>query len=234
MLRLVVVETSQHPSPFPVSAAAPICPTHGQRNSCGHSVRGLALVISILPFAAVCWLPTDPSRVRQQYRTLKSSIVKIYIYIDLVESPLPWQVVGRGNKSLLCDPEHESRLRSRHERKEVRSYYILNNVLYDCLHARCSSFPKEPENSLFSLGSDSLASYRLGSRRTENKLEQKIVLPALILLPMTPPKRVPFWEGPAPEGGTPRTSRESSRSTGWVHTSPDGHGMRPSSRGAPP
>ena len=35
-----------------------------------------------------------------------------------------------------------------------------------------------------------------------------MVLPAHILLPMPPPKHVPVWEGPAPQQGTPRASRE--------------------------
>ena len=91
-----------------------------------------------------------------------------------------------------------------------------------------------PRNLLFSLGADYLAIYRLGSCRTENKLQQAVVLPARILLPMPPPKHVPFWEDPAPEEGTPRVSRESSRRKGSAHTSSEGRGLRPPARGAPP
>ena len=53
-----------------------------------------------------------------------------------------------------------------------------------------------------------MALYRLESYRTEHVLRQGVVLPARILVPMPPPKHVPFWEGPAPEEGTPRISRE--------------------------
>ena len=46
--------------------------------------------------------------------------------------------------------------------------------------------------------------------------------------------RIPFWEGPAPEEGTPRVSSEPSRRKGSAHTSPEGRGLRPPARGAPP
>ena len=35
-----------------------------------------------------------------------------------------------------------------------------------------------------------------------------VLVPAQLLLPMPPPKHLPFVEGPAPEEGTPRVSRE--------------------------
>ena len=47
-------------------------------------------------------------------------------------------------------------------------------------------------------------------------------------------EHVPSWEGPAPEEGTPRVSEEPSRRKGSAHTSPEGHGLRPPTRGAPP
>ena len=59
------------------------------------------------------------------------------------------------------------------------------------------------------------------------------LLPALLFLPMQPPEQVPFWEGPAPEGGTRRVSGEPSRRKGSAHTSPKGCGLRPPVRGAP-
>ena len=66
-------------------------------------------------------------------------------------------------------------------------------------------------------------------------LEPKIItaafLPAGLLLPMPPPEHVPFWEGPAPEEGTPRVSCEPK---GSAHTSPEGRRLRPPDRGAPP
>ena len=60
------------------------------------------------------------------------------------------------------------------------------------------------------------------------------LLPALLFLPMQPPEQVPFWEGPAPEGGTRRVSGEPSRRKGSAHTSLEGRGLRPPAQGAPP
>ena len=67
--------------------------------------------------------------------------------------------------------------------------------------------------------------------------EPKIItalLPAGVFLPIPPPEHVPFWKGPAPEEGTPRVSGEPSRRKGSAHTSPEGRGLRPPARGAPP
>ena len=67
--------------------------------------------------------------------------------------------------------------------------------------------------------------------------EPKIItalLPARIFLPRPPPEPVPFWDGPAPEEETPRVSGEPSRRKGSAHTSPEGRGLRPPARGAPP
>ena len=67
--------------------------------------------------------------------------------------------------------------------------------------------------------------------------EPKIIttlLPARLLLPMPPPEHVPFWEGPAPEEGTPRVSGEPSRRMGSAHTSPEGCGLRPPPEEHPP
>ena len=61
-----------------------------------------------------------------------------------------------------------------------------------------------------------------------------VLLPAQIFLPMPTPKHFPFWEGPAPEEGTPRVSGEPSRRKGSAHSSPEGRGLRPPARGAPP
>ena len=44
--------------------------------------------------------------------------------------------------------------------------------------------------------------------RVPNRLYIKVVLPGRILLSMAPPKHPPFLEGPAPDEGTPRVSRE--------------------------
>ena len=82
--------------------------------------------------------------------------------------------------------------------------------MYDttaCTIVCCSSFPKEP--TIFTR-CRIIALHRLGSCRAEKKTQQavRVVLPARILLPMPSPKHVPFWEGPTPEDGTPRVSRE--------------------------
>ena len=53
-------------------------------------------------------------------------------------------------------------------------------------------------------------------------------------LPMPSREHVPFWEGPAPEDGTPRVSGEPSRRKGPAHTSPEEREVRPPARGAPP
>ena len=94
-------------------------------------------------------------------------------------------------------PWYELWLRSRQERKEGRIYKIIYNVwrLYDCLPQLFSQ--KTWKNILFSLGAGYSAIYRLGSCRTENKLQQALVLPAQNLLPMPSPKR-PILGGPSP------------------------------------
>ena len=48
------------------------------------------------------------------------------------------------------------------------------------------------------------------------------------------PEHAPLGDGPASEEGTPRVSGEPSRRKGSAHTSPEGRGLRPSTREAPP
>ena len=60
------------------------------------------------------------------------------------------------------------------------------------------------------------------------------LLLARLFLPMPPPEHVPFWEGTVPEEGTPRVSGDASRRKGSADTSPEGRGLRPPARGAPP
>ena len=76
------------------------------------------------------------------------------------------------------------------------------------LLARLLAAVLSPKDIIFSLGADKLTLYRFGSRRTEKILQQAVGLPARILLPMPPPRQVPFWEGAAPNEGTPRVSRK--------------------------
>ena len=71
--------------------------------------------------------------------------------------------------------------------------------------------------------------YRLWSSRTENNY----TFPSPDLPTDAPHEHVPFWEGPAPEEGTPRVSGEPSRRKGSAHTSPEGRGLGPPARGAP-
>ena len=67
-----------------------------------------------------------------------------------------------------------------------------------------------------------------------NRKESTALLPARLFLSMPPLEHVSFSKGPAPEGGTPRVSGEPSRRKGSAHTSPEGRGLRPPARGAPP
>ena len=74
--------------------------------------------------------------------------------------------------------------------------------------------------------------YRLWSPGTENNFSTS---PSPDLpTDATPREHVPFWEGPAPEEGTPQLSGEPSRRRGSAHTSPEQRGLRPPARGAPP
>ena len=69
----LLLKPGNTPLPCPASEArAPVCPTWLTKklwlSTGGHSVNGPALkAISVLSFAAVCWLPMDPFRLRQQY-----------------------------------------------------------------------------------------------------------------------------------------------------------------------
>ena len=67
-----------------------------------------------------------------------------------------------------------------------------------------------------------------------NRKQIIVLLPAQLFLPMPHPEHVPFWEGPAPEEGTPWGSGEPSRRKGSANRSPDGRGLRTLARGAPP
>ena len=104
--------------------------------------------------------------------------------------------------------------------------------MYDataCSIACCCSFPKEP--IIFR------GCRLIGVIRTRVLLNRKyftVLLPARIFLPMPPPEHVQFWDGLAPEEGTPRVSGEPSRLKVSAYTSPEGGGLRSLARGAPP
>ena len=107
-------------------------------------------------------------------------------------------------------------------------YLAINNKENHDATACCGSVTKEP---ISCLGVDRLAYTDSGPS------QPKIIYstsPGPALRTDATPEHVPVWEGPAPEEGTPRISGEPSRHKGSAHTSPEGRGLRPLARGAPP